>query len=295
MLSKTSKISRTCCVVAAFALSGVAHASSAPPTTVPAVPQTSEVSVKPLGLQLGAELGFLGVPYHIIQFSTDGSRLDYVEEGGQNILFLFARFQLDLSVDNDHHVTFLYQPISLENEVLLPRDIRADGVVFPSGTPTTVVYDFPFFRLSYWFDFIDDPRHELAFGGGLQLRNANISLRANNGELLISRRDIGPVPLLKFRGRYGFDDGWFVGFEADGFYAPISVLNGSDTEVTGAILDFSIRAGHRLPNAVELFLNVRWIAGGAVGTSDPQPPGDGFQKNWLHFLAVSLGANYDLL
>jgi len=269
----------------------------AKPTEVPAVPKGEPtIKVKPFGIQLGAELGFLGVPFHIIQFSTDGSRFDYVEEGGQNVLFLFARFEIDLQVDNDHHVTFLYQPISLENDVVLPRDIRADGVDFLRGTPTTVSYDFPFFRASYWFDFFEDPRYELSFGGGLQLRNATYTLKSANGEQLITRRDIGPVPLLKFRGTYRFDDGWFVGFEADGFYAPISVLNGSDTEVTGAILDFSLRAGYQLPNNdAELFLNLRWLAGGAVGESDPQELSDGYQKNWLHFLAVSIGARYQLL
>lgn len=255
----------------------------------------AKIRVKPFGIRLSAELGALGVPAHHIQFGTDGSRFDYVEEGGQNNLFLFLRFEIDLQVDNDHHVTFLYQPLSLTSEVVLPRTIRADGIDFAQGTPTTVTYDFPFFRASYWFDFFEDPRYELSFGGGLQIRNATISLSANDGSRLVSRRDIGPVPLLKFRGRYGFDDGWWIGFEADGFYAPISVLNGSDTEVTGAILDLSLRGGYQLGNGAELFMNLRWIGGGAVGQSDPQPPGDGFQKNWLHFVALSIGMHYQIL
>lgn len=269
--------------------------ADAPPATVVPEAGAPATPVKPFGLRLGAELGFLAVASHIIQFSSDGSRFDYVDEGGQDILFPFARFEIDMQIERDHHVTLLYQPLSLENDVRLKRDIRADGIDFPEGTPTTVGYDFPFFRVSYWYDFFEDPRHELSFGGGLQLRNANITLRSADGTRLVSRRDIGPVPLLKLRGRTAFDGGWWIGFEADGFYAPISVLNGSDTEVTGAILDMSLRAGHQIDDKVGLFLNLRWIAGGAVGESDPEPPGDGYQKNWLHFLALSVGAHYQLL
>ena len=77
-----------------------------------------------------------------------------------------------------------------------------------------------------------------------------MALFSGDGTLLVSRRDIGPVPLLKLRGRTAFDGGWWIGFEADGFYAPISVLNGSDTEVTGAIVDASLRAGYRLDDRV---------------------------------------------
>ena len=51
----------------------------------------------------------------------------------------------------------------------------------------------------------------------------------------------GPVPVLKFRTRYSPNKKTYSEFEADGFYAPISYLNGSDNEVVGAILDASFR------------------------------------------------------
>jgi hypothetical protein len=104
------------------------------------------------------------------------------------------------------------------------------------------------------------------------------------------------VPVLKARGRYTFDNGVWLGTEIDGFYAPISYLNGSDEEVTGAILDASLRAGLPvLRGRGETFLNVRYLGGGAVGTSsDSVDPGDGFVENWLHFITVSLGATFAL-
>ena len=41
------------------------------------------------------------------------------------------------------------------------------------------------------------------------------------------------------------------------------------------------------------FFNLRYLGGGAVGTeSNPNPPSDGYTKNWLHFITVSLGVEF---
>ncbi len=129
----------------------------------------------------------------------------------------------------------------------------------------------------------------------LQVRDATIEFESTDGTRFRSNRNVGPVPILKARWRRGLGGGWWAGAEADGFYAPISYINGSDNEVVGAIADISLRGGLRLTSGVEWFLNVRYLGGGAVGTSDraPTEPGDGYVRNWLHFLTVSLGATFD--
>ena len=105
------------------------------------------------------------------------------------------------------------------------------------------VYKFPFYRVSYLHDFSKNPKTELAFGFSLQIRNATIEFESLDGSLFRSNRNIGPVPILKVRWRHDYHSGWWLGAEADGFYAPISYINGSENEVIGAILDASIRAG----------------------------------------------------
>lgn len=128
---------------------------------------------------------------------------------------------------------------------------------------------------------------------GLQLRNASIAFASRDGTLLRTRNDVGPVPLLRARGRFPVDRTIFVGFEIDGFYAPISVLNGSDTEITGAILDASFQLGWKIRDAMETFVNLRYLGGGAVGSGDPTPTSDGNQSNWLHFVTLNLGVTLD--
>lgn len=246
-----------------------------------------------LGVRATLELGFLGVLDHDIRLGSDGSEIDYPSDANQNNLYFVGRVSVQLDIWRQHHLTFLYQPLDLTSQATLRRDLRIDGLDYPQGTPVRFRYGFPFYRFSWDFDVLEAPQELLAFGLGLQIRNATLEFESLDGELFRSRNDVGPVPLLRARGRFPIVNRWYFAFEADGFYAPISVLNGSDTEVVGAILDASVRLGWRFIDHVDAFLNVRYLGGGAAGASDPTPTSDGEQANWLHFLVVSLGATVD--
>lgn len=246
-----------------------------------------------LGLRAHAELGFLAVAGHFIQLGRDGSHVDYPADGAQSNLYLFARTSLEVDVNRRHVVTFLYQPLQLDSSATLGRDLRVDGATFAAGTPTRFRYGFPFFRAGWAYDLLPAPDRELALGVGLQLRNATIEFESADGRTFRQRSDVGPVPLLRVRGRFPIATSGFFGFELDGMYAPISVLNGSDNEVVGAILDASVRVGWRVVPHVETFLNLRYLGGGATGQGDATNTSDGYQSNWLHFVTLSLGATLD--
>lgn len=234
------------------------------------------------------EAGFLGVLQHRVQFSRDGTHFDYRARGGQNTLFFVTRWSVELSYDGCHRLTFLYQPLRLETAVSLDRDLRVDGLDFPAGTAVDLLYDFPFYRFGYDYDLAPDGPHELSLGLALQIRNATISFRSADGSLFRDNRDVGLVPLLRLRGRWALHEKAWLETEIDGIYAPVSYLNGSDTEVTGALLDASLRAGADFGD-LSVFLSVRYLGGGAVGESDDAGPGDGYVRNWLHFFVLTLG------
>lgn len=239
------------------------------------------------------EGGYLGVLQHRIQFGETGTYFDYAREGGQDTLFRVGRLSVDVDVQRRHTVTFLYQPLTLQTQTLLQRDLVVDNVTFPAGTSVRLLYNFPFYRTSYTYDVSPWERTRIMLGGGLQIRNATIEFESADGSLFRTNRDVGPVPLLKVRARHDFRSGVWVGTEVDGLYAPISYLNGSDSEVVGAILDASARLGLLLPRDVEGFLNLRYLGGGAVGTStEPEPQSDGYTKNWLQFAIVTVGMAY---
>ncbi|MBN1755197.1 hypothetical protein JW877_03185 [bacterium] len=247
-------------------------------------------------LKTVAELGYLGVLSHKIQFSKDGTYFPYHEEGGQDVLFATSRFSLELDLDSKSTLIFLYQPLLIETREILEDDLIVNGLVFPMGTPVKFTYGFPFYRLSYLRELLaanDD--WDLGVGFSLQIRNATISFESLDGELFRTERDVGPVPVLKIRVARYFSDKYWVALEGDGIYAPISYLNGSNEEITGAILDASLRMGITLTEPAKAFFNLRYLGGGAVGTSeDDQGPGDGYVKNWLHFLTATVGFSFEI-
>ena len=202
------------------------------------------------GFESSVEVGFLGFFYHKVQFSEAGTYFDYVKDGGQNVWFPFRRLSGDVLLGNRHRLVFLVQPIDIRTEVLVPTSgLEVDGAVFDPGSPIELRYGFDFYRLSYLYDFLKDPRNELAVGASLQIRDAVITFSgedASESDLLRDERDVGPVPALKFRAKYYLNDFVWLGSEIDGIYAAGRGVTGStevSTDFVGAIVDASLRAG----------------------------------------------------
>lgn len=246
-------------------------------------------------MNLNLEYGFLGVLAHKVQFSKNSTLFDYTKDGNQRNLFSVAKLSADYQFNPQHSLVFLYQPLTIETRGALSQEVRQDNITFPQNTPMKFLYDFPFFRASYLYDFNPDSFDELSLGASLQLRNATIEFESLDGKQLVSRRDVGPVPVIKFRSKNRINDIFWFGSEIDGFYAPVKFLNGGTTDVTGAILDANLRVGANLSDKYYPYLNLRYIGGGGTGTSPrTQGLGDGYTDNWLNFIVVTLGINTSL-
>ncbi|MCB9662850.1 MAG: hypothetical protein H6732_01965 [Alphaproteobacteria bacterium] len=247
---------------------------------------------KPVGVVLQAEVGFLATLDHTLQFGKDGTRVDVPDELGQSTLAPFLRFQADLDIGTRRRntISLLYQPLDLTSQVAPERDLVVGDVTFPAGRGLDFRYGFSFFRGTWLYDLLPARDKEVALGLGLQIRNADIVYAARDGSAVVASRDVGPVPLLAFRGRGTLTRRLWMAGEVQGFYAPIKYLNGTGADVEGAIADASVKLGLAAPKGTDAFLAVRYVGGGASGTSSaPDPFTDGFVDNWVHFLSVSLG------
>jgi hypothetical protein len=240
------------------------------------------------------ELGFLSVLYHTIQFGKSGTEFDYVKHGGQDVYFPFQRISAEVDFGPRHKLVLLYQPIDVRTEVRFFNDVQVYDVTFngtAAGLPMELRYGFDFYRLSYLFDFWKDPRNELAAGLSLQVRDAVIVFAQKDGAKIVSNENVGPVPILKFRLKRYLGPVFWLGSEIDGFYASGRYITGTSNDFVGAILDASLRAGFTPKEPLDIFLNVRYLGGGAVGTNKSDAVGgvDGYTRNWLHTMSVSLG------
>ena len=248
---------------------------------------------RPFAVRFHAELGFLAPVAHTIQFGEQGTAFDAVGQLGQDSLFPFFRVSADLDVGKlrRNTIVFLYQPLDINTTGVLENDGVVDDVTFAAGTPVQFNYGFSFFRASWMYDVLKATDKEFGIGLSLQIRNARIGFRSEDGTQFRERRDVGPVPVIKIRGRGTVKGNFWMGGEVDGFYANIPGLNGGTTDVVGWIVDSSLRFGLSLPKGGDLFLNARYLGGGATGQSqNPDWFSDGLTSNELHFLSVSLGA-----
>lgn len=260
-------------------------------TTAPAHAQALEDDVQ---VRVSGDFGGLVPLYHSIQFGSRGSDFDYVTEGGQDVVFPVGRLTAQMGIGR-HRLTFLYQPLELNSQVVLRRSIVVDDLRFAEGSAVDLTYGFPFYRLSYTYDVVSSERLRVGLGGSLQVRDATITFTSADGDQRRARRDVGPVPALKGLIRYDTPSGWFTMFEVDGMYAPVKYINGGDSDVVGAIIDANLRAGYRVNDRLDTFVNLRWLGGGAEGTSEPEDFSDGYNQNWLQFLILSIGADVALL
>ncbi|QCK15693.1 hypothetical protein DCC35_13545 [Mangrovivirga cuniculi] len=238
-----------------------------------------------------SEVGFISVLSHKIQLGESGTYFDYVDNGGQDVLFPTVRFSLEMDWNDRNTIILLYQPLKIETQAVLKEDLVANGTTFPALTSIKSLYNFPFYRISYLRVLTkNNDKFNFALGGSLQIRNATISFESTDGTRYTDNRGVGPVPALKIRSRLNLNERFYTELEADGMYAPISVLNGSDNETVGAILDASLRMGAYVNKSTNLFFNLRYLGGGAEGSDNEEKwPGDGYVKNWLHFFNVSAG------
>jgi hypothetical protein len=242
------------------------------------------------------EIGFVDVYSHTIRFGqgASGTDFDYVNSGGQDILFPFQRITADIEIGSHNIITLLYQPIDVRTTVPYSASFNMAGTTFPADSVLDLRYGFDFYRLSWMWDFFKETDRILGFGVSLQLRDAVINFATADGTVLVDQRDVGPVPALKFRYQENIGPVFWVGAEVDGIYANIKILNGSvENEITGSILDASLRAGAHISENMDIFLNYRFLGGGAAGTSiDEANDGDaddGFTDNQLALGTVTLG------
>lgn len=242
-------------------------------------------------IQLFAETGFLAIPAHVIQFGKTGTRIDYVEDANQDVLFPFQRYSAEIQIKKRHGISFLVQPLDISTKALLRKDLIVDQAVFSNNSLMNFRYGFTFYRGSYTYYFKNDEKGFIGAGFSLQIRNAAIQFESGDGRTFRNNDNIGPVPILKFNMRRNFESGFWFGTEVDGFYASSSFFNGATFPFKGAIWDISLRCGLAMAHSSDLFLNLRYLGGGAQGTSqNSELPADGFTDNWLNSVSLSIGA-----
>lgn len=238
------------------------------------------------------ELGYSAVMSHIVQFGKNGTEFDYVNSGGQDILFPFARAEVAVRTSEKNRFVFLYQPLELNTRMKLTQPVQVDDVLFETNTPVDLKYSFPFYRFSWLRDTWSSDATKIALGASLQLRNARIEFTSVDGKQHRSNRNVGPVPIFKFQSVTQLGEGVWWGTDIDTIYVPVKYLNGGTSDVVGSFHDASLKLGFPIVSWLNAAFVTRYIGGGGKGTSNsPETGSDGYNNNQIHTLNFSLALN----
>jgi hypothetical protein len=246
-------------------------------------------------LSLELETGVLKVFHHTYQVGKTGTNFDFVNSGGQEILFPFQRFTANADIKDKHRVSLLYQPLTVETRVRTRAPVTVDGQTFAAGSDLNLVYGFPFWRGTYSYLF-DLGKVRLGLGLALQLRNASISFSTPSGAAVSVSQNLGPVPAFHLSALWTPQSAFSLYAEATGLYASSALINGANFAFEGSILDASVRPTAHLKNGVELFLNLRFLGGSAQGTSQYDSTQwstsvERYTANYLATGSLTLGAS----
>lgn len=248
----------------------------------------------PVKVAAEAEFGLVKVLFHTYQVGTAGTNFDFVNQGGQEILFPFQRYTVNIDIKDRQRVSLLYQPLTIDTRVRTREDIVMDGQTFPAGSDLNISYGFPFWRAT-WAWYWDLGSLRLGTGAALQLRNASITWTVPDGSVVAVGQNLGPVPAIHLSADWKPSRDFSLYVEATGLWASSSIINGASFEFEGSLLDASVRPTLHLRDGIDVFLNARFLGGSARGTSQYDSTQwstsvERYTQNYLATMSVTLGA-----
>lgn len=184
---------------------------------------------------------------------------------------VFYRIKLNYTFGSAHTLSLLYAPLTLKSVGQLNKDVNFAGKIFSANTELAGSYKFNSYRLTYRYDFVQNPGLEFGLGLTAKIRDARIAISSQN--ISAEKTNVGFVPIINFRFLWrAFEDFSFL-FEGDALAAK-----------QGRAVDVLLAASYNLTNQISLKAGYRILEGGADND-------EVYNFALLHYL--SFGVSYE--
>jgi len=250
------------------------------------------------------EQGAISIVHHTYENKSNKSdpsvQFDYIQQGGQELLYPFSRYAIGATFNDRHRVWFTYQPLTLVTNVEFKEDVYIGTETFTAGTAMELTYSFPFYRATYTYDLLkNNDNAVLGVGLAMQIRNASIRFVAIDGSNAYVTQNIGLVPALALYSEYRVSPNLVLSADIVGSYASSAFFNGADFDFSGSLLDASLRMTYELKQGFDLFGTMRFFGGTSDGTSTAGGESwtestDKYTQNNIASLTFSAGASWKL-
>ena len=220
-------------------------------------------------IRLDLESGLvLGTNYNKIRIPNAGGTLVDIAKELDVKPKVFFRLRADYIINNRHHISALYAPLTVRYDGNFSEDVRFNNVVFAANRPVSVDYKFNSYRLTYRYDFVANEHWRIGAGVTAKIRDANV--RFKNNEQDTNFDNFGFVPLINFYAGWKPTQRWGLLIEGDA----LGSKQGRAEDIFGGIT-------YALGEQANLKLGYRVVEGGADVDRV-------YTFNWINYASVGL-------
>jgi hypothetical protein len=181
----------------------------------------------------------------------------------------FWRLRVDFRLAPKHVLSALVAPLTINSAGRFDEPVSFAGATFPPGVPTTGLYVFNSYRVTYRYEPVR--RDNWMFGIGVTLKVRDAETRLDAGGTSAAKTNVGIVPLVNFKLERRLGRRATFQIEGDALAAP----QGRAEDIFAGIIvhagkQWSIKAGYRFleggadNDEVYTFALVHYLAAGVV-------------------------------
>ncbi len=185
---------------------------------------------------------------------------------------IFYRIRLNYTFSSAHTLSILFAPLTVESEGRINKDVNFAGKVFPANENLSGSYKFNSYRLTYRYDFVQNPNLEFGLGFTAKIRDARIALSSQG--ISAEKTNVGFVPIINFRLFWHAIEDFGILLEGDGLAAK-----------QGRAFDILFAASYKISNHLGIKAGYRILEGGADNDE---------VYNFALFHYLSVGVSYTL-
>ena len=220
-------------------------------------------------IRLDVESGLvLGTNYNKIRIPNQGGTLVDIAKELNVKPKVFFRFRADYIIDNRHHISALYAPLTVRYDGDFSQDVRFNNATFAANRPVTVDYTFNSYRLTYRYDFVANEHWRIGAGLTAKIRDAKVRFKNEGQDTYFD--NFGFVPLINFYAGWKPTERWGLLIEGDA----LGSKQGRAEDIFGGIT-------YALGEQANLKLGYRVVEGGADVDRV-------YTFNWINYASVGI-------
>ena len=199
---------------------------------------------------LDFETGLVSTGYNDVRIPGNQGTLISFKDDLTPSSGIFYRIRFNYTFSSAHTLSLLFAPLTVKSEGRINKDVNFAGSVFPANEDLDGSYKFNSYRLTYRYDFVQNPTLEFGLGFTAKIRDARIAL--SSPEISAEKSNVGFVPIINFRL-------FWHSYENLGFLLEGDALAAKQ----GRAIDVLFAASYKLSNQLGIKAGYRILEGGA--------------------------------